>query len=221
MKIFMDYAVFVVAALLKPVTVFTNRLKNYNDIKIIGIFSAAVAGIAMLLNLIHQIILYVRVPILESTGFMRPPTVTGHEWYWGNLSELPWVNLIVRNFFIYLGIIVAIAAVYFLAGKIVRKDATTFQRTLAVATISAIPVILTSFILAPILGWLHVHLAVIIAVLALIYALAILISGMNHELDLQEDDLRLYVHVASIAVLLIVGYFIVMQMIEDAFSGLF
>jgi len=220
MNLIKDYIIFVIAALLKPVTTFKTKLKVHSDFKTIGIFTAVVAFVAMILNLIHQIIAYVRIPVIEGAGWFGGGTVTGHEWYWGNMSELPWLNLIVRNFFIYLGIIVAIALVYFLAGRIVRKDA-AFQRALSVATISAIPVILNAFILAPLLGWLHLHLAVMITVITLIYAFALLISGMNQELDLKDDDLRLYVNTACIAILLIIGYFIMVQLAENMLNGLF
>ena len=213
MKLFKDYTLFIIQALLKPVTTFKAKLKKHDDLKTIAIFTAIVAAVAMLLNFVHQVIATVRVPQFEG-GFFTGIEVVGHEWYWNNISELSIMNLIFRNFFIYLGVIAAIALVYFLAGRVVRKDA-KFQGALLVATISAIPLVLTSFIVAPIFNWLHMHLAVIVAIAAIIYSYALLIVGMNQELDLAEDDTRVYVNVVCIALLLIIGYFIAYQMLDN------
>ena len=215
-----SYIDFIVAVILKPVTAFKKELNKFDDIKIAGIYTAIVAAVIMLINLINQIIISVRIPVRTGGNWMTPGTVTGHEWDWSGMNELPWVELILRNYLIYIAVIAGVALVYFLAGLIAKKEV-KYQRVLAVVTTSAIPVIVLGMVLAPLFGWIHFSLGFIVASAALIYVFALLFSGINAALSLEDADVRVYLHAGCMLLLAIISYFVIQQMATSIFADLF
>jgi len=202
-----NYITLLMAVLLKPVSIFKKHLKNMTDIKVAGIYLAIVSAVAMILNLINAIFTVVRVPVRTGGGWFEAGEITGHEWVWDNIS---WLEAIFRNFFIYAAVIAGIALIYFLAGLILKKEV-RFERALIVVTTAAIPLILTGLVLAPILGWIWLILGYTVAIAGMVYAFAILFSGLNLELDL-EDDLMIYVHTICLVILAVIAYLIIVQM---------
>ena len=195
---------------LKPVTGFKEKLNNFDSFKVSVIFASIVAVITMVLQLLTRIWQTVHV-------YMRDPETRewGYQWYWDNMEGFAWVDNTILAFLIVLGAIAAVALIYFLAGLIARKEV-KYQRALAVATVSLIPLVLVGFILVPILAWIQIHLASMAMIVVAVYCLAMLISGMNEELKLEDSNERLYVNMACIAILVVILYFIGVNAAQDA-----
>ena len=63
---------------------------------------------------------------------------------------IDFIQIIGRNFIVYLGIILAIAIVYYMASLVAKKQI-VFSRILGIAATAIVPFLLGSLILAPVI----------------------------------------------------------------------
>ena len=210
---YMTHLMTIGEVLLKPVTGLKKFLNNYEEPKSASIFTAIVVGIVTVINLITSIIITVRV---DTSGWFSE---SNYEWVWENIKDVKWFDWIFKYFLIIAGVIAFIAVVYFVASIILKKT-NNYWRMLAATTIAFIPVFLSSMIVGPILGWIAFDLAVIANIIGIIYTYVILIYGLNSELDLEDNDTKIYVNVACWAVITIVAYIVIRMMITSMLGNL-
>ena len=123
---FMSYFFIILAVILKPFTAFKEELNKFNGFKNSIILSLIISVGATLINLISSMLSVVRVKSFDWTS-------GGYKinWIWENLKNLDYLKTIGKNFLIYLGIIVAIAVVYYLGSLIIKKQTNeTFKKIL-------------------------------------------------------------------------------------------
>lgn len=211
---FLQYFFIIVSIILKPFTAFKDELKKFDVFKNSMIMSLIISGAATLINLITTMLNAI---IVKSYSWSSGKYTT--TWVWENLKDLNYVELIFKNFLIYLGVIFAIAAIYYLAGLVAKKQ-TNFARLLGISSLVVTPVLICSLLLAPILSLIWSELAMPVIIIGLIYTLILLYENMNNEIKL-EGDMKYYFNLICLSILAIVIYFIYMKLvIASATDGL-
>lgn len=200
---FMEYFAIILAVLLKPFTALKDKLGKFNGFQSSAILSVIVSVIAMLITLVKTIISTVRV---TTGGFFSEPKT---EWVWENLKEIEFVKVIGMNLLIFLGIIFAIACVYYIAGLVVKKQP-NFSRLLGVAAISVVPMLLCALLLSPLLTMIYAPLGMGVTIVGAVYTLIIIYETINNEIPL-EGNAKYYFNLICLSILLIAGYYVYMK----------
>lgn len=209
---FASYFMLILAVILKPFTAFKNELNKFNDFKNSAILSLIVSVIATLVNLISVMLNTVMVKSFSwSTGDYKTT------WVWKNLKDLEYFKIIGKNFLIYLGIIVVIAGVYYIASLIVKKQ-TNFSRLLGISAIAVVPALVCSLVLSPILALIWDELAMPITVVGALYTFLLIYEGMNNEV-LVEGDAKYYFNLVCFSILGIAAYYLYMKLFVSSISG--
>jgi len=212
----LNYIQFVIAVLLKPITTMKKEVNKFEDVKNTLIFAGLVAGITTIVNLIKIIFNTVYTPAFA--GFMGFGERKA-EWDWSDLSNLKWGEAIFKNLIIFVGVLVAITLVYFLAGLILKKQ-TNFLRLLGIASVAVIPAALCMFIISPLLGMIYSPLGFGASIIGGIYTLLLLIDSVNRELSLEDNDMKLFVNIGCLSILVIAGYYAFMKFFLSIPGGL-
>lgn len=209
---FMGYFFIILAVILKPFTAFKEELNKFNGFKNSAILSLVVSGVATLVNLITSMLNIVREKSFDwSSGGYKTT------WTWENLKELDYIEVIGKNFLIYLGVIVAIAAVYYIASLIVKKQ-TNFSRLLGISALAVAPMLICSLILSPLLSMIWAELAMPITLIGAVYTIILLYEGMNSEV-LIEGNAKYYFNLVCLSILGIAAYYLYMKLIMSSVSG--
>lgn len=216
-----NYFKYLIFIIIKPVDSLKDNENELNNFKNSGIIALIVSALAMVLNLIKTVI---------STGYVKESTniwgeTTKASFNLDLIKELNFVDLILKNFFIYLGIILAIAVVFYLGNLVIKKNV-SFVKMLAISTVSFLPIALGIYLLGPVFGLIWSDLNVIFIIIGLVYALVLLYVLTDNELKL-EGNIKVYFYAACLAILLVIGYFILKQILissvtnalGDLFSG--
>jgi len=191
----LNYFAFIFAVLLKPVTAIKEEINKFSDTKTSFIFATLTAGIMTVATILTTII--AMIALMRAFG--------GFEFSF--FGHLPWAQLIFRNFFVYAGIIFAIAGAYWLAAMIVKKTP-DFKKLLGISALSMLPVAGLTLLLGPIAANLWGNFLIIFGIAGVFYSLIILLYGMNRELNLEDNDTKIYVNAGVLSTLLIIAYFI-------------
>lgn len=209
---FMGYFFIILAAILKPFTAFKEELNKFNEFKNSAIMSLIVSGVSTLINLITSMLNVVRVKSFDwsSSGYKTT-------WVWENLKKLDYLEVIGKNFLIYLGVIVAIAVVYYIASLIVKKQ-TNFSRLLGISALSVAPMLICSLILSPLLSLIWTELAMPITLVGAVYTIVLLYEGMNSEV-LLEGNAKYYFNLVCLSILGIAAYYLYMKLFMSSISG--
>lgn len=209
---FMGYFFIILAVILKPFTAFKEELNKFNGFKNSAILSLIVSGGATLVNLITSMLNVVMVKSYNwSSGGYKTT------WVWKNLKELDYLKVIGKNFLIYLGVIVAIAVVYYIASLIAKKQ-TNFSRLLGVSALAVVPVLICSLILSPLLALIWAKLVMPITLVGAVYTIVLLYEGMNSEV-LLEGNAKYYFNLVCFSILGIAAYYLYMKLFMSAISG--
>ncbi len=207
----LNYLMYMVAILLKPLKCFKEEENKLNDTKTSIILSVIIAAIMTIVNMIKTIITTVRVTDYSWTSGL---TTT---WKWENLKNIKWVELIGKNFLIYAVIIVALALVFYLGSLIIKKQ-TNFIKMLSISATSLIPMVVGVMILAPIGSLVWAPLSVIFMVVGSAYTLLIFYELINNELKL-DGDIKIYFNLVCFSVLAVVGYFAFIKLFTSSVTG--
>ena len=192
----LNYFMYCLLVLLKPNKVFKEEESKLSAPKNGFILSAIVEGAMMLVNLFTSML-----------GAVRETSIWTDEvkWNFANLSNLNYLELIGKNLLIYLGVILAIAGIFYL-GSLIAKKQTNFIKLLSISATAIIPVILGHMILSPILSLIWNELGIIVSAVSIVYAVVLLYELMNNELKL-EGDIKVYFNLAIFSILMIAGYY--------------
>ena len=203
------YFFMIIAIILKPFSSLKEELNKFNEIKNSAILSLIISGTATIINLITTMCSAVRVKSFDwSTGDYTTTLV------WDNLKNLKYFEIIGKNFLIYLGIIVAIAAVYYLTSLVFKKQS-NFSRMLAISALAVTPLFISYLILSPLLSLIWAKLAFLVVIVGALYTLIIVYEGMNSEI-LVEDNNKYYLNLICLSVLGIAAYWLGMKLVVSS-----
>lgn len=209
---FIGYFFIILAVILKPFTAFKEELNKFNDFKNSAMMSLIVSGVAALINLITTMLNSVMVKSYDwSSGGYKTT------WTWNNLKEIKYLEIFGKNFLIYLGIIIAIAAVYYIASLIAKKQI-NFSRLLGIAAIAIAPMLVCSLVLSPLLTLIWAKLAMPITLIGAVYTAVLVYEGMNNEV-LVEGNAKYYFNLVCLSILGIAAYYLYMKLFMSSISG--
>lgn len=209
---FIEYFFIILAVILKPFTTFKEELNKFNSFKNSAVMSLIVSGSATLINLIKTMLNSVMVKSYDwsSGGFKTALKLE-------NLKEIKYLEVIGKNFLIYLCVIVAIAGIYYIASLILKKQV-NFSRLLSVSAIAVVPILICSLVLSPLLSLVWAKLAVPITLIGSIYTLILAYEGMNSEI-LLEGNAKYYFNLVCLSILGISAYYLFLKLFISSISG--
>ena len=209
---FMGYFFIVLAVMLKPFTSLKEELNKFNGFKNSAIMSVIISGMATLVKLLTSMLSIVRV---SDYSWSSGKTTT--TWVWENLKELKYAEIIGKSFLIYLGIILVIAAVYYIASLIIKKQ-TNFSRLLGISALAVAPMLICSLVLSPLLSLIWAELAMPITIIGAVYTIVLLYEGMNSEIQ-AEGNAKYYLNLICFSLLGVSAYYLFMKLFMSSISG--
>ncbi len=203
----MNYIKFIIAFLIAPFKSFKDNEETLADTKTSLIISGGMSVIMMLITLFTSMINAIFAKTFDYSTFSYKTKVD-----FGRLGDLDYVSLIFKNLLIYACIIAAIALVYFLIAMIFKKKA-NYIKLLSSTAISMLPVVIGSMLVGPILGKIWSPLGLVVSIASIIYAIGILVTLINDQVTLEDKNYRIYYHGLSITILLVAGYYILINVL--------
>ncbi len=134
-------------------------------------------------------------------------------WEFKNILQLDFVDVVLKNFFIYLLVMVAIAGVFYIISLIFKKGM-NFFKTVSIVAISFVPFAIFGYVLSPLLALIWGKLGVIFMIFAIVSMLVFIVSFINKEIDLKGDAQMMY-YLVCFSVILISGYFVLIKYISS------
>ena len=202
------------AIILKPFTGLKDEINKISNILSAGILALIIAAIATILTLIKTIITTVRV-----TSIWNNET----SWVWDNISNINFVKAIGLNFIIFLGLIAAVAFVYYIGSLILKKQA-DFPKLLGIAVTTTLPVIICYTLISPILGMIWGLLGLLATVIGLVYTLILTYELMSEELSLKENS-KFYLNLICLTIISAIIYYVIIYLliasVANGLNGIF
>ncbi|MFA5604135.1 MAG: hypothetical protein WDA12_04745 [Bacilli bacterium] len=211
---FIYYFGLILAIILKPFTTLKEELKRFDEFKNSFNFAIFVSLVVTIISLIKKIM---DVVIVTNTNWFTGATTT--TWIWANLRGINYISVIGRSFLLYIGIIFAIAVVYYIGSLIIKKEA-NFSRLLGISAASITPILLSVLLLSPLLSILYAPLGGIVTIIGGVYTLIILYEMTNNEI-LLKGDLKVYFNLICLSLLALTVYYLYMKSITNSLLNLF
>lgn len=190
-----NYVKFLKNALLTPVKSMDENVKKLESPKNTCLFAGMLAIIMTILNFLR--FLFASFWIKE-WSFKTFRMVT--KFSLAGAKELDYIDLLVKQLFIYLVFVFLIAGVFYLGALIVKKKA-DFVKFLAITSIAIIPNIVLSMIVGPIVQMIHGSLYSIAMTIGTLSLIFILYETMGKEILLKDKDKNIYFYVVCFAIL--------------------
>ena len=200
----LNYFKFMVAMFLKPFSSFKKEEEKLTNPSTSLIFSVIIAVIMVLVSIIKTILNVVIVKSYSSKTSLE----------FERLKYIKWGELIGRNLLIYVGIIVAIALVYYILSLVFKKNS-NFIKLLSISASAQIPFIVLSMIVSPLLGYIWNPLSLIAMVLGVFYTIIIMYELINDDLNF-EGDMKIYFNMICWGILVVSGYYALLKMYVGA-----
>lgn len=128
-----------------------------------------------------------------------------------NLSNLNYVDLLLKDLFIYAGILLGIIIIYYFASLIVNKRI-GFKKISNIVCYSIYPFIIGVFIITPFLSLLFYDLKIVLNIIFIIYSLSILTININEELNI-NNNIKLYLNAVCLSLAFILTYYVYYKVI--------
>ena len=208
----LNYLKYLITILLKPFQCYKEEESKLNNGKNSIILTLIITVIMTLLNLIQTIISTVRV---VNYSWTEKNTYT---WQWDNLKNINWLEVIGKNFLIYICIILAITIVFYLGSLVVKKQL-SFIKSLSISATSVIPAVWGTMVLSPIFGMIWDKLSFVFMIIGFIYSLIILYEFINSELNLERDK-KIYFNLICFGILIIAGYYAYMKLFMSGLDSI-
>lgn len=205
----LQYLQYIIGVLLKPFDSFKNKSNSLNSFKNVGILSAIIVGLMTIMGLFQTMLNAVRVTSIW-TGEVK--------WVWDNLKEIEYFKVIGQSILIYVGILLVISGIYFLANLVIKKEA-KFVKLLGATVTAFIPFALSSSILFPIFSLISNPLGICIIIIGFIYTLIIMLELMNDLIIIENKNNRIYFHLICLSILIIGGGFIAYKLILGSLAS--
>lgn len=201
----LGYVSYIIGVLLKPVQNFRNNESKLNNPKTSFVFALLVSLAMTIINLVTTMI------------NVAKPYYKGYDWDFDSLKDLDYLELIGKNFLIYLGVILAITIVFYIGSLIVKKNM-SFIKSLAIATTSVIPAVICSMVLSPLGGMVWDKLSIVLTFLGFVYSIVILYELVNSELSL-EGDVGVYYNASCFLLLAVAAYYVYVELFTVSSLG--
>lgn len=208
-----DFFPYILAVCIKPVQTIKGEMEKLKETKNSVLLTVIVSIVMVILSLLKTMFETVR---QKTFSWSEGGYVT--EWNFENLKNLDYVSLLVKPFLIFMVLVFAVALIYFLAGLILKKNM-NYMKVVGIVISSLIPTVLAFTILSPILSFIYAPLAILIMIAGICYSLLILVMMMNDYLQFTNVDHAIYFHLSIVVVLVILLYFVVMNMLGDFVSS--
>lgn len=128
-----------------------------------------------------------------------------------NLSNLNYVDLLLKDLFIYAAILLGIIIIYYFASLIVNKRI-GFKKISNIVCYSIYPFIIGVFIITPFLSLLFYDLKIVLNIIFIIYSLSILTININKELNI-NNNIKLYLNAVCLSLTFILTYYVYYKVI--------
>lgn len=209
---FVGFFMAMLAVVLKPFTAFKEHMGKFENIKNSAILSVLVAGCATIVNLLTSMIGSIFVKKFDwTTGKYTTSLV------FENLGNIDYLSVIFKNFLIYAVAIFGVAALFYVAGLIAKKQV-KYPRLVGIAALSFVPVVVCGLVVSPIVGLVWSLLSLPVTLIGAAYTIILLYEGMNAELML-EGNMKYYVNLACFSILAIAGYYLVIVLILGSLAS--
>lgn len=212
-NISLNYFRYITSFLLKPFQTFKQEENKLSDTKISLILSGIVACAMMIINLLTSMISVIFVKTMDYSTFKYKTEIN-----FEGLKNLDYVSLIFKRLLIYAAIIAAIAGIYYLASLVVKKSL-SFIKTLSISASSLMPYAVMCMVVSPILGKIWEPLAVISAVIGIVYSIAIFVVLINDNIKFDRKDFEIYFHSVCITILVTAGYYAYIKLITSEITN--
>lgn len=203
----MNYFKYIIQVLIRPFSEYKDH-EEINETKHAAIMSLILVVILTLLRLLNSIVSAVKV-----TSFFSGET----EWVWENLENVEFFDVISKGFLTYAGILLAIAAVYFIANSIIKKGA-KFSEVLAGSATAYVPFVAGS-VLSLIVGLFSMTGALIFMVIGIVYSLVMLVELMNDIINIEDKNTRIILHSICLSILVIGGGYIAYKILLSTITS--
>lgn len=193
----LNYFMYLIAAFIKPYRSFKEESEKLKRPKNTIIISLILTGMMVITNLIKMMITEIFVKQYDLT---KRKIVTSIKF--SNLKHLNYFDAIVKNFLIYLGIIVGVALVYYLLSLVFKKNG-NFIKTIAIVITAVVPIYILGMIGAPLLGMIWEPLIAILIIIGWIYGGLVLVHLANEEVNLATPDSKIHFNLIALGVLIV------------------
>ena len=140
------------------------------------------------------------------------------KWVFENIKEVEFIKVIGQSFLLYLGIIFAIAAIFYIAGLIIKKQP-NFSKLLGISAVSVTPLFLCMLVLAPVISMISSDIGMYRTMVGGIYSFILLYEGVNIEIGL-DGNVKYYFNLVCLSILGIAAYYMYMKFLGSAIGGL-
>ena len=212
-EISFKYFKYILFALLKPFESFKEEETKLCNTKVSLVFSLIISVLMMLVALFKNIITTVFSKTLDYSTFNYKTNVD-----FSRLKDLDWISLIGKNLLIFIGMIVAIAFIYYIVSLIFKKSV-NFIKVLSISSTSLIPYIVFGMVMSPLIGLIWKPLSVIMTVIGIVYSFLILVNLMNKDLTFDNEDKKIYFHLICLAIIGSAGYYLYIKLMTSAVSN--
>lgn len=189
-------------ALLRPCRTFKDWAEENLDPRMAVILSGIVVGLMTVVDLIKNMFEAV---ITEEYSRAKERYVTSFEFE--NLKDIEYFNFIMEHLVVGICILIGLSLVYFLAGMVMRKEC-SFTRLLAISATSSISFLVIGMVIAPILGLIVEELTLFATAIGGAFSIGTFITLTSWEIDVEDSDYNIFMHIACMCVLMLVGYYL-------------
>lgn len=198
----MNFVMYILMILIKPFKTFKDEEEKVTDTKNSLILSGIVVGLMLIINLVKTMITTVFTKKMDYNTFKFKTVID-----FSKLKNLDWLDLLGKRLLIYAGIVLAIAAVYYLVSLIFKKNG-NFIKLLSISATSLIPFTLVGMLASFVLGKIWTPLYMVCVLVSLVYSILILVSLINKEFEFENYDTKIYFHLICLGVLVVAGYYL-------------
>lgn len=205
-----NYISYIINSFLKPFDKYNSEKNNFNFMNtsiLLGIISIALSVV----SLFSIVINIIRVNSIFSNKVL---------WKFDRLVNINYFKILFVNIFMFAGIIIGIALVYYLASLIILKKKTNFNKLVGATITAFIPLVITVFI-GQLLALISSFFGLAVVSIGGIYSFIILIELINYNIEFDNNDRSSFIYFNSIClsiVVLILGP-IFYNVIASFFSG--
>ena len=210
MKFVISTLVFLFNCLMKPIKTLKEKIDDYSKVD----KACVLAGVVALGTMIVRVVVEFLMALIRKQCVFTTCATIGEK-----LKAIDWMGITLKHLIIILMVMFAIAAIYYVASLIAKKNA-NYMRLLTITVVSFVPACLTMYLLTPIFGWINVHLGVIVTVVGMIYALVIFFTAINDEFKFDSADKSVYFNLICISIIVIILYFIGYNMAANAIGSI-
>lgn len=169
----------------RPISTIQEQVNNFT-MKDSAIIMVLTSIIAVLLNFIVQAINTIKETTIDWNN-----GGTTIEWNFENLKELNYIDILLKNWAYILIIILVLTAIYYVVALFARRKIKVYP-ILSLISLSILPIVVTTFVLFPIIGEFSLLIAIIILIIGFVYSNLILILGINEVVAFEKLDSKIY-----------------------------